>query len=601
MKKALVIILCIIILISGCSSLDNDSKDNSQETQTDKNAIVKKSGKTLIRRFRSSYPNEKIIYSSIEDMDNDGYKDTFIVTGSTNPKLWYLHPDGDIDVVLEAWGEYSLADTFERGNQKHLYIVCSNEPSVKQIWAFTLQNDKPKQILTSIANETIRITKEGFNLLIKEYDDKGIEDLVINYYTWDDTKKEYIKEVVNNVKEEKLNKEEEKASKEPKEKDINIEKANIDPSQLSPYYDHEFKQYGYQDDEGKIIIEPKFNYARKFKEEVAVVGISSKYGVIDKLGDWVIEPNYDNIRDFSEDLASANKENKWGFINKQGEVIIDFKYDGASYFTEGLAPVKVKSEWGYINKDGEMIVRPQIDTHYPFKDGKVDIRIGGRYGTMNKDGKITWGKVDTYTERQLLPTNENANNPDFKQFYENFLTAIKEKNLEFIKEHTSDNIRYSFGYDSGKEGFLEYWGLNKAPTESGFWDEMNNTLKLGGVFRNQEKTQYVAPYIFVTFPNDVDSFQYGVCIDEDVHVYFQPTRGSVVIEELDYSIIKVLEWELEITHDNGKTYNYAKVQLPDGYRGYMMSKNIRSPIDYRVQFTKNEDGIWMIDFFVAGD
>ncbi len=74
-----------------------------------------------------------------------------------------------------------------------------------------------------------------------------------------------------------------------------------------------------------------------------------------KNGKVVIEPKYDWAFSFYKNLASVKKGNKWGFINKSNEIIIPFQYDYVDYFNDGLAYVEKDGKAFYINKQGEFV------------------------------------------------------------------------------------------------------------------------------------------------------------------------------------------------------------------------------------------------------
>ena len=45
---------------------------------------------------------------------------------------------------------------------------------------------------------------------------------------------------------------------------------------------------------------------------------------------------------------------------------------------------------------------------------------------------------------------------------------------------------------------------------------------------------------------------------------------------------------------------WTALVLPDGRRGYVASRLVRSPIDYRAFFARS-DGRWLMTLFIAGD
>jgi hypothetical protein len=100
---------------------------------------------------------------------------------------------------------------------------------------------------------------------------------------------------------------------------------------------------------------------RQFSEEVILVKASNdRYGYIDQDGQWVIEPKFLDAEDFSHGLAPIRSDlEKWGYIDHAGAVVIPPQFDRAETFiSPGLAKVQVNKEHGVINLKGEYILEP---------------------------------------------------------------------------------------------------------------------------------------------------------------------------------------------------------------------------------------------------
>lgn len=191
-------------------------------------------------------------------------------------------------------------------------------------------------------------------------------------------------------------------------------------------------KYGYFDLEGKIAINPQFEFATAFREGLALVKLSGdngKWGYIDKSGKFVINAIYkdatvfkdglawvisDNsapsaiekngniiftlkeaneVRLFSEGLAAfsiADAVNymSWGFVDKTGNQIINAQFDEVGDFTEGKCAVMNKEgKWGYIDKSGKIIINYQFDEAAPFKGEKAIVTIDNKAGVIDNEGK----------------------------------------------------------------------------------------------------------------------------------------------------------------------------------------------------------------------
>lgn len=169
-------------------------------------------------------------------------------------------------------------------------------------------------------------------------------------------------------------------------------KAQPGPEVLFPIEQHQ--KWGYIDRSGKVVVEPRFEFAGEFAEGLAVVKEDGKYGFIDQSGKFVIEPRYTNARSFSEGLARVQTtlNGPWGFINDTGQMVIEPQFhdvdvsESAYNFHNGLAIIEVNGKKGFINKIGQVVIPPQFYFAYPFSDGLASVR------TTHDD---KWGYIDT--------------------------------------------------------------------------------------------------------------------------------------------------------------------------------------------------------------
>ena len=165
------------------------------------------------------------------------------------------------------------------------------------------------------------------------------------------------------------------------------EKTEVDAADLVPIkFDGKF---GYRDRSWKLAIEPQFDEARPFSEQLAVTSQASKFGYINKSGQWAIKPSFLTAGDFSEGLAPVTTEKGVRFIDKQGTEILKLNYDEAQSFHSGLAAVRFGKLWGYINKTGQYVHQPQFARIYDPGGEFLSIENAvGLRGLMNREGRI---------------------------------------------------------------------------------------------------------------------------------------------------------------------------------------------------------------------
>lgn len=179
-----------------------------------------------------------------------------------------------------------------------------------------------------------------------------------------------------------------------------------DSSPRFPMYAN--NKYGYINQQGQLVIKPRFEFVTNFSEGLAGVIENGYWSYIDTLGKVVIATESDKVRPFSEGLAAVLFRDRYGYINKKGEVVIEPKFEAAFDFSEGLARVKLNGQWAFIDKrgqtaftapfyyaddfrDGHAVVAKLFDDHHHRQLAAGDIKVSyiGKTGTL---ASIGWCK-----------------------------------------------------------------------------------------------------------------------------------------------------------------------------------------------------------------
>jgi WD40 repeat protein len=173
-------------------------------------------------------------------------------------------------------------------------------------------------------------------------------------------------------------------------------------------------RWGYIDRSGKIIVEPRFEYAEEFSEGLGAVKVDGRWGFVDGSGKLVIEASYSSARPFSEGLARVHvggeknsRLGQWGFIDRSGAVVIQPQFrdvgiaESVHDFHDGLAMIEVDFLKGFIDKQGNIVISPRFTYAYPFSEGLASVseRHGEKWGYIDKTGawvippKFEWGSM----------------------------------------------------------------------------------------------------------------------------------------------------------------------------------------------------------------
>jgi len=174
-------------------------------------------------------------------------------------------------------------------------------------------------------------------------------------------------------------------------------------------------------------------------------------------------------------------------------------------------------------------------------------------------------------QAKLLPVDEASRDPTFVAYRAQLLAAVRRRDSAAVLAATDPNIRTGFGDEGGIKDL-------KLDT---LWSELEQILTLGGTFRSG---MFWAPYVYSAWPESHDAFQHVAVIAANVPL--RETPAGRTIATLAYDILRRLPDQ--------------RVETMDGRKGWIESRFVRSPIDYRAGFTKR-GGEWKMTALVAGD
>lgn len=115
---------------------------------------------------------------------------------------------------------------------------------------------------------------------------------------------------------------------------------------------------------GDTIIPPIYEVTGNFMERRSIVKLNGKWGFYDDQGNLIQEPKFDDLQHFYEGLSLFKLNNKYGFIDKHGEIVIPAKFEKGNRFFNGLAEVQLNGKSGFINKKGEFVIEPRFEFSY---------------------------------------------------------------------------------------------------------------------------------------------------------------------------------------------------------------------------------------------
>jgi len=150
--------------------------------------------------------------------------------------------------------------------------------------------------------------------------------------------------------------------------------------------------WGFMDTLGRIPIPPQYDFARKFKNEVAVVQLENDWGLINKDGQTILKCAYNDV-EYLENSDSLMiqvlvKKEKIGLIDNTGKVIIPAIYTDLGEVSEGRVAVKSGGKWGFCDLDGNEIIDCKYEKVHDFSEGLAAFCENRKWGFLDANGNI---------------------------------------------------------------------------------------------------------------------------------------------------------------------------------------------------------------------
>ncbi|WP_339244189.1 WG repeat-containing protein [Paenibacillus sp. FSL R10-2796] len=164
----------------------------------------------------------------------------------------------------------------------------------------------------------------------------------------------------------------------------------------APFNLKEGTLWGYINDEGRVQIEPRYEYAEDFqKNGLAVVQRKNSSGLIDSTGRERVKPIYSFIAPFSEERAVVSDAKGYTFIDEKGKEVTSARYDYLNSLHEGRALFSKQnttggqSLYGYVDAQGKEVLPAIYVDANDFMNGMALVKIKeGEYALIDPDGNI---------------------------------------------------------------------------------------------------------------------------------------------------------------------------------------------------------------------
>lgn len=263
--------------------------------------------------------------------------------------------------------------------------------------------------------------------------------------------------------------------------------------------------YGFKNTEGKIIVQPKYDWVGyRFYNGFILVQQNRKNGIMDNKGNIVVPLKYESIAidNYAKDsiiVASLNNIHgsiKYGYIDKKGNIVIDIKYEEIGNFHNGFFKVKRNGKYGVIDRNGNLLLTYKYSSISDFCNGYALVRIIDEDVNKNKYNQIAYGYIDTLGNEFIFhyPNYKNYKNEKYeisKELYETVdlfkvddNTKLDKDALDGIFTQTLKVFRFDPIISSDN-----YCDINQVCVGYGLSVQGDLFLQ-GAVFHSQEKIKY---------------------------------------------------------------------------------------------------------------
>lgn len=146
--------------------------------------------------------------------------------------------------------------------------------------------------------------------------------------------------------------------------------------------------YGYINEQGRIVVPPRYTSATNFNDGIAIVEEALTSGYINVSGKLIDgQMHHSTLTPFNDGVGVFEENGIYKFIDKNG-LIIASGFNGAGHFTDGLAPVQRGLHWSLISKTGKTMRKLDFDRVESSSEGLAEVTKDGKKGFMNATGDL---------------------------------------------------------------------------------------------------------------------------------------------------------------------------------------------------------------------
>lgn len=354
-------------------------------------------------------------------------------------------------------------------------------------------------------------------------------------------------------------------------------------------------KWGYQDENGKKVIDYKYDEAGFFTNGRAMVRKGDNRGMIGTNGKEIVPIKYNIIESYTDKIYRVAaggsykdgvlENEKYGFIDSEGVVILKPEYEEIGQFKDNVAYIKKGDKYGYINDQIQIIIPCKYSAvgtfnqrgHVWVNEGAKMLKgsskefSGGNFGLYDKSGKLIipakYKKLGCFLKYTFTPTKKNLDGKSF-----NHQTILKESGSHlFYSKFAVDHTLFSIISDEA----VGYYTSNESDArKNAVMDLDGNVLIKEGKYNNafypsdgmalvSDKSKYynylnlkTGKLLYKKYIYDAWAFQDGVAIitTNDKRQEMIDLTGKTISKSYDVIFPRTNGVHIVMDSGSGKTY-----------------------------------------------
>lgn len=146
-------------------------------------------------------------------------------------------------------------------------------------------------------------------------------------------------------------------------------------------------KYGVINEEGAIIIEPKYQYLSLESDDMILFKAGKNYGYMDRMENIIIPAVFREITPFYKDRAIFKVDGKEGVVDIKGEVVVMPEYLEVVGIKDNVYILRTENGVGVFDKKGNTIIPPKYHSITFFGKSNFKVLDKGIVKIMNYAGK----------------------------------------------------------------------------------------------------------------------------------------------------------------------------------------------------------------------